>query len=314
MPGLPGVEQRDHTQLGHRLVERVERLVVRREGLQARVQLEPADAVLGDQRPGPLDRRGALARVDRAERDQHVVVARRAFGDLLAGQRRVPGRRGRVDGEHDRGHRAFAVVRGDVVEGGGAQLVGLEVRRRGVHQLVVEREVAVAVGLDVGVHVDRDDRVEVDRRLVAGGHGSASARRLRGEQPGQQRVALRHERRGWSMPASSSSTPATSASASRGSAAARRGRPSAPASAARGARGRGRGRRRHRRGAGSRSGRAGPSAAPGRSRSPRRGRRRRRRRARPASRPRATAPPAAGSRGDPAPPGARAPAACRPRV
>ena len=52
--GLSGVEQRGHAELLQRLVERVEAHVVRLERLQARVELEPAHAVLGHEpaRPG----------------------------------------------------------------------------------------------------------------------------------------------------------------------------------------------------------------------------------------------------------------------
>ena len=52
-------------------------------------------------------------RVDRAERDQHVGVLGGLVGDLLAGQRRVPGAGGGVDGEHHGGDAAGAVVLGD---------------------------------------------------------------------------------------------------------------------------------------------------------------------------------------------------------
>ena len=66
-------------------------------------------------------------------------------GDLLAGQRRVPGRRGGVDGEDDGGHagRAVAGRRGRRRSACGSS-DALEVRRRGVQQLLVQREVAVA--------------------------------------------------------------------------------------------------------------------------------------------------------------------------
>ena len=71
----------------------------------------------------------------------------------------------------DSGHPTLAVVVGDLVDRRGAQLVGLEVGRRGVQQLGVEGEVAVAICLDVGVHVDRHEGVDVDRGLVHGTSG-----------------------------------------------------------------------------------------------------------------------------------------------
>ena len=57
------------------------------------------------------DRSPAHVRVDRAERDQHVGVGRRALGDLVDRHRRHTHRRARVDGEHDGRHVALAVVR-----------------------------------------------------------------------------------------------------------------------------------------------------------------------------------------------------------
>ena len=70
-------------------VQRVVPLVARVEALHGRVELEAAHPVLLDQPARGIDRGGALQRVDRAERDQHVVVARGALGDLGAGDRRV---------------------------------------------------------------------------------------------------------------------------------------------------------------------------------------------------------------------------------
>src|SRR5690606_20443577 len=75
--------------------------------------------------------------------------------DLLAGQGGVPGPGGGVHGEHDGGRAAGAVVLGDRADGRGAVLAGLEVGGRGVEQLLVEREAAVPVLLDVHVDVDR---------------------------------------------------------------------------------------------------------------------------------------------------------------
>ena len=158
--------------------------VVGRERLQARVELEPAHAVVLDQPPGPVDGRRTLVRIDRAERDQHVVVPRGRVGDLLAGQRRVAGGRGGVDREHHGGEPGGAVPLGEVVDGRGAVLGALEVGRGRVHQLLVQRQVTVPVGLDVDVHVDRGDGVEVDGGFVAG-------HRVRLSQPGLEQLAGR---------------------------------------------------------------------------------------------------------------------------
>ena len=110
-----------------------------------------------------------LQRVDRAERDEHVVVARGALGDVGARERRLAEVRLGVDREHDGGHAPLAVVRGDAVEIG-VRSVGAEVLRRRVPEVVGQRRVTVMVDLDVHVHVDRRERVDVDRGFVAG-HG-----------------------------------------------------------------------------------------------------------------------------------------------
>ena len=130
MPGLPTVEQRDHAELLQRLVERVGHRVVGVKRLQARVELEPAHAVLVDQRPRLAHRGGAPPRVDAGERDQHVGV-------LGAGPRPPPrwapaGARSRVSASTvntTAAIRALPVVVGDRFDGRRAVAVGLEVPR-----------------------------------------------------------------------------------------------------------------------------------------------------------------------------------------
>ena len=61
----------------------------------------------------------------------------------------------------------LAVVRGDAVEVG-PRTVGAEVPARRLDEVVGQRVVPVVVDLDVHVHVDRLDGVEVDRGFVAG--------------------------------------------------------------------------------------------------------------------------------------------------
>jgi hypothetical protein len=102
------------------------------------MELEAAYAVFGDQASGASDRGLSGVRVDGAEGDEDVGVCGGLVGDLLAGQGRVAGRSGGVDGEHDCRHVAGAVVVGDVREGGRAVCGGLEVGRGGVHEFVVE--------------------------------------------------------------------------------------------------------------------------------------------------------------------------------
>src|SRR5215203_90040 len=76
--GLAGMEQRRHSRVGDRLVDRIETTVVRLEGLHAGVKLEALDAVVADQLVDAVHRASLMPRVDAAERDQHVVVANSA--------------------------------------------------------------------------------------------------------------------------------------------------------------------------------------------------------------------------------------------
>ena len=80
---LAGVEQRGHTGLGDRVVDRVEDAVVRLEGLHAGVELETLDAIIADEFVDAVHRAPLVPRVDAAERDQHVVVAHGAGDEIL---------------------------------------------------------------------------------------------------------------------------------------------------------------------------------------------------------------------------------------
>ena len=82
--GLAGVEQRGQAGIGDRGVDRVVGAVVGLEALQAGVELEALDAQL-DLLVHTVHGRVAGQRVDGAERDQHVVVARRARDQVLDG-------------------------------------------------------------------------------------------------------------------------------------------------------------------------------------------------------------------------------------
>ena len=86
--GLAGVEERRHAGILDRRVERVVRLVARVEALHGGVELEAPHPAVLDEAARSIDRGGAAERVDGAERDQHVVVARGALGDLGARDRR----------------------------------------------------------------------------------------------------------------------------------------------------------------------------------------------------------------------------------
>ena len=112
---VAGVEERRQPRLLDHLVERVERAVVREEGLDVGVELEPAHAVVADQASGLVDGVRPV-RVDARERDEDVCVRRRDLGDLLVPDRGTPGDGLGVDGEHDGRHVALAVVGGDVLD------------------------------------------------------------------------------------------------------------------------------------------------------------------------------------------------------
>jgi hypothetical protein len=90
------------------------------------MELEPSHAVFLNKSSGVRYGRRALAGVHGPERDEDVGVACGAFGDLLAGQCRVPGRRLGLDGEHHRGDVSLAVVTGDLIQGRGAWLPSFE--------------------------------------------------------------------------------------------------------------------------------------------------------------------------------------------
>ena len=125
----------------------------------------------------------------------------------------MPGAGGGVDGEDHRGRAAGAVVLGDVGHGRRAVLVGAEVLRRGVEQLLVEGEAAVAVLLDVDVHVDGVQiAVEIHRAAPRQGRSAAALAASRAFSTASRRATSS----AGSMPASSSSTPATSLATSSG--------------------------------------------------------------------------------------------------
>ena len=80
------------------------------------MELEPAHSEFADQPLGLLDRPGPGQRIDRSERDQHVVVPRGALRDLLAAVGRVAQVGAGVDREHDRRKIQCPVVVGDLVQ------------------------------------------------------------------------------------------------------------------------------------------------------------------------------------------------------
>ena len=155
------------------LVQRVGHPVVRREALEAGMELEAAHAVLLDQPACLADGGPALPRVDARERDQHVRVRGAALGDLLVGDARVAGRVLGVHGEDDRGHVAFPVVGGDLADRRLPVGVRLKYSAEALEQLGAQRAVAVAADLGVGVDVDGDQSSDVHRSGVIGASGSA---------------------------------------------------------------------------------------------------------------------------------------------
>ena len=156
---MAGVEERRDSGLLDRLVERVERAVIRKERLDVRVELEAAHAVVADE-AAHLVHRVRPVRVDGRERDQHVRVRSGDLGDLLVPHRGATRDGLGVDGEDDRGHVARAVVRRDVLDGRRAASAEILLRRR--PPLGTEAVLARPADLGVRVEVDRADRGEVD--------------------------------------------------------------------------------------------------------------------------------------------------------
>ena len=164
--GLSGVEQCGHSRRGDGLIDRIEPAVVGLEALQARMELESADAVVPDQFADPSECIGRQ-RVDGAERDQHVVVARSALDQFLDRIGPVAGGCPGVDGEHHRGGVVATVMLGEVVDPREMIRTEIEVASRRLGQFRVVGALAGRVDLDVGVDVDGLYGVDVDRALVA---------------------------------------------------------------------------------------------------------------------------------------------------
>ncbi len=172
--GLAGVEQRGQARLLDHLVERIGHPVVGIEPLGGRVELETPDTELLDQTAGFAHAHLSLVRIDRGEGDQDVVVLGGDLGHLLVGDPGDPHLGFGVDVEDHRRHLALAVEGGRLGDGGAlglAEVLG--------HGLVEQHPARVArlAGrhLRMGVHVDGDEVVEVQVRLVLG-HGSSLRR------------------------------------------------------------------------------------------------------------------------------------------
>jgi len=97
-------------------------------------------------------------RVHAAERDEHVGGC--DLGDLLVRNRSTACLRLGVDGEDHRGHVASPVIRGHVLDGRFQVLA--EVARGGGAPLRGQPILARPAELGLGVHVDRNDVVDVD--------------------------------------------------------------------------------------------------------------------------------------------------------
>lgn len=163
--GLSRVEEGDHSGTLKEPVKRVMRFVARIESLQSGVELEAAHTVVVDQTACAIHSRGAEAWIDRSERDEDVVVVRCALGDFLAEDACVSQLRRRADREHDRCHSALPIILRNRVEVR-ARAVNREVLRCGTREVIRQRGASVSVDLDVHMHVDRGDRLEVDGWLV----------------------------------------------------------------------------------------------------------------------------------------------------
>jgi hypothetical protein len=110
-----GVEQGDQAVLLAGREDRPVRRVVGFEGLQGRVELDPAQAEPGD--VGDLgDGLGALVRVDRPEAGERVRILLAGPGDGLVGNAWPVRRRLRVPGQQDRLDAEGGVAIGELVQ------------------------------------------------------------------------------------------------------------------------------------------------------------------------------------------------------
>jgi hypothetical protein len=104
------VKDRRELVFGEYLVERPRHPVVGVEVLDWRMEFEAADAVIGDQ-ASCFDGTGlTFVRIDRGEGEHDIAVRLGGLGDLLIGDSLDTGTRLAVDGEHDKGNVACAIM------------------------------------------------------------------------------------------------------------------------------------------------------------------------------------------------------------
>ena len=85
----------------------------------------------------------------------------RRKSNFVVGHRRVAQFVLGIDGEHDGGHAAFAIVDCEVIERRRAPDLGPEVRGLGRHEVVGKRQVAIRCAFRMRMHIDGDHNVEV---------------------------------------------------------------------------------------------------------------------------------------------------------
>src|SRR5690606_2354585 len=131
------------------------------------MELEAPDAVMLYQPPRLAHAVLPAGRIDARERNHHVRMLGRELGNLLVRHRLLAASALAVDREDDAGHAPLAVVLGDLRHRRSRRIV-LEVLLRGVLEFARGRIVRLADRrLDVGVNVERDDRIDIDAGSAA---------------------------------------------------------------------------------------------------------------------------------------------------
>ncbi len=170
---LAGVENGRKAEFLQGFPEGIELFVGRVEALQARVELESPRAEVLSLASGTPDCFGPCAGIDAAERNQHVIVPGRSGDQIFNAVGFMLELRAGVHGEHHGRYIQFAVYFCDPVQRRRAVL-SFEVLGGGFGKCWRQGLVAVAVHLQVDVHVDRIELGGVDAQFVTGGgHFSA---------------------------------------------------------------------------------------------------------------------------------------------
>ena len=103
----------------------------------------------------------AAARIHRTEGNQHVIVPRAAFHQVVDGVRLMAQCGARIDREDHRCHLLLAIELRNAVDGRGP-VFRLEIGRRGIEEVFRHGLVAAFVDFKMHVHIDGVQSREVD--------------------------------------------------------------------------------------------------------------------------------------------------------